>query len=68
MQTIAEGIEQPAQLHALRELGCDYGQGYLFARPRSAERVRTLLAGWSDERAAELGGSSEAGVRGARGH
>jgi diguanylate cyclase (GGDEF)-like protein len=31
--TIAEGIEQPGQLARLRDLGCEYGQGYLFAIP-----------------------------------
>jgi diguanylate cyclase (GGDEF)-like protein len=30
---IAEGIETRAQLEALRELGCEFGQGYYFARP-----------------------------------
>jgi EAL domain-containing protein (putative c-di-GMP-specific phosphodiesterase class I) len=30
---IAEGIEQPGQLDQLRALGCEFGQGYLFARP-----------------------------------
>jgi diguanylate cyclase (GGDEF)-like protein len=33
---IAEGIETPAQLARLRELGCVLGQGYLLARPRRA--------------------------------
>lgn len=32
-QVIAEGIEQEAESAALRELGCDLLQGYLFARP-----------------------------------
>jgi len=31
--TIAEGIEQEGQLARLRDLGCEYGQGYLFAEP-----------------------------------
>lgn len=31
MTTVAEGIETPDQLDALRELGCDLGQGWLFA-------------------------------------
>jgi len=33
MSTVAEGIETGAQLDILRRLGCQYGQGYLFARP-----------------------------------
>lgn len=32
-QVVAEGIETEAQAAILRELGCDFGQGYLFARP-----------------------------------
>jgi len=44
---IAEGIESPAQLAKLRELGCGFGQGYLLARPLSPEMAETWLA---DER------------------
>lgn len=33
METVAEGIEEEAQMQALVELGCNYGQGYLFSRP-----------------------------------
>jgi diguanylate cyclase (GGDEF)-like protein len=33
IETIAEGIEQEAQLQALLDLGCKLGQGYLFSRP-----------------------------------
>jgi diguanylate cyclase (GGDEF)-like protein len=36
LDVIAEGIETPAQLHALRELGVELGQGYLVGRPAPA--------------------------------
>jgi diguanylate cyclase (GGDEF)-like protein len=39
----AEGIETSGQLQALRELGCDLGQGYYFARPQPGEIVRALV-------------------------
>jgi EAL domain-containing protein (putative c-di-GMP-specific phosphodiesterase class I) len=43
---IAEGIEDAGQLRRLRELGCEFGQGFLFARPASADLVGvSLLAG-----------------------
>lgn len=34
LRVLAEGIEQPAQADFLRELGCNYGQGYHFGRPQ----------------------------------
>jgi diguanylate cyclase (GGDEF)-like protein len=40
----AEGVETHAQLVQLREVGCDQGQGYFFARPVSADRIPELLA------------------------
>ena len=43
VDTVAEGIETPAQLAALRELGCDIGQGFLFARPTPAPELHELL-------------------------
>lgn len=43
MQAIAEGIETPAQLAFLRDLGCEQGQGYLFARPAPADEVTAQL-------------------------
>ncbi len=44
LRTIAEGIESEAQRAILRELGCDYGQGYLYARPLAAADVQYWLA------------------------
>ncbi|MDQ2070057.1 EAL domain-containing protein [Natronospira bacteriovora] len=43
METIAEGIERNTQLSALREVGCDSGQGYLMSRPASFREARRLL-------------------------
>jgi diguanylate cyclase (GGDEF)-like protein len=39
----AEGIETDLQLHTLRVLGCDLGQGYYFARPQPGAVVRALV-------------------------
>jgi EAL domain-containing protein (putative c-di-GMP-specific phosphodiesterase class I) len=43
MDVVAEGIETCEQYRLLRELGCRFGQGFLFARPLSAEDVTRLL-------------------------
>ena len=39
-----EGIETSEQLGQLQALGCDRGQGYLFAMPLDAEAVDVMLA------------------------
>jgi diguanylate cyclase (GGDEF)-like protein len=39
MSVTAEGVETEEQAHELRRLGCDTLQGYLFARPQTAEAV-----------------------------
>ena len=36
MRTVAEGIEVPELIDPLRDLGVDFGQGYLFGRPAPA--------------------------------
>jgi EAL domain-containing protein (putative c-di-GMP-specific phosphodiesterase class I) len=40
---VAEGIEHPAQAERLRQMGCRFGQGYLFGRPAPAHEVERLL-------------------------
>ncbi len=42
---VAEGIESDAQLDALRRMGCDQGQGYLFAKPLEREAFEALIRG-----------------------
>ncbi len=42
-ETVAEGVETPAQLAALREMGCDFAQGNLLSRPLESEEATTLL-------------------------
>jgi len=44
LTVVAEGIETEAQAELLRELGCDFGQGYLFGKPLPHERLEELLA------------------------
>ena len=43
LKTVAEGVEVPAQQAALAELGCNYLQGYLFAKPMPAEEASAYL-------------------------
>ena len=38
--SVAEGIERPEQLAALRHFGCDVGQGYLLSRPLELDAIR----------------------------
>ena len=43
METIAEGVERPGQILALRALGCGYAQGYHIAPPASADELEGML-------------------------
>jgi diguanylate cyclase (GGDEF)-like protein len=46
MSTIAEGVEEPAQLQVLHHAGCGAMQGYLAARPMPVDELARLLAAW----------------------
>ncbi|WP_395359091.1 aminotransferase class I/II-fold pyridoxal phosphate-dependent enzyme [Streptomyces sp. YH02] len=43
LQVVAEGIEREEQRALLAEMGCRYGQGYLFARPMTAHQADSYL-------------------------
>ena len=43
LDVIAEGIETTTQLNVMRSLDVDYGQGFLFSKPVSPEKVEELL-------------------------
>ncbi|MFI8962789.1 aminotransferase class I/II-fold pyridoxal phosphate-dependent enzyme [Streptomyces sp. NPDC053493] len=43
LQVVAEGIENEDQRALLADMGCRYGQGFLFARPMSARQADTFL-------------------------
>lgn len=44
MDVVAEGVETEVQMEKLRELQCEYGQGYFFSKPLSSESATALLA------------------------
>lgn len=43
MSVVAEGVEREEQLAALRELGCDLIQGYLFSRPAAPANLEPIV-------------------------
>jgi EAL domain-containing protein (putative c-di-GMP-specific phosphodiesterase class I) len=43
LHTIADGIRRDEELSLMRQFGCQYGEGYLFARPMTGEDFTRLL-------------------------
>ena len=43
LKVVAEGVEQPEQWHVLRDMRCDFVQGYLVARPQAPERIDKVM-------------------------
>jgi EAL domain-containing protein (putative c-di-GMP-specific phosphodiesterase class I) len=43
MSVVAEGVETVEQMEILKQLGCEYGQGYLFSPPLTAEAAELLI-------------------------
>jgi EAL domain-containing protein (putative c-di-GMP-specific phosphodiesterase class I) len=48
LETVAEGIERAEQWDRLKDLHCEQGQGFYFARPLEDGRVKGFLAGNTD--------------------
>ncbi len=45
LDVISEGVEDTEQIEALRSIGCDYIQGFIWGRPLSAEDAEKLVTG-----------------------
>ena len=52
---VAEGVETEAQSQVVEALGCDFGQGFLYARPARPDDIPTVIAEL-DARLGDLGG------------
>lgn len=53
MQVVAEGAELEEQVSYLAALDCDFGQGYVFARPLDEQAARTALSAASNRAAGD---------------
>ncbi len=49
LDVVAEGIELPEQIASLRDLGCELGQGFLFAKPMDHEALVAYLVNGGEE-------------------
>ena len=46
LRVVAEGVEDRESLDMLRELGCDYAQGYYISKPLPRDEFESLVRGW----------------------
>jgi EAL domain-containing protein (putative c-di-GMP-specific phosphodiesterase class I) len=44
LESVAEGVETDEQAKLLKEMGCQFAQGYLYSKPISAEAFRKILS------------------------
>lgn len=45
-KVVAEGVEKPEELQKLKELGCEYAQGFLISAAVDASEVESLIHSW----------------------
>ncbi len=48
LAAVAEGVEAPEQREALMQAGCEFGQGFHFARPVGPDEVEEFMLAWQD--------------------
>jgi diguanylate cyclase (GGDEF)-like protein/PAS domain S-box-containing protein len=60
LEVVAEGIELPEQERSLHDLGCELGQGFLFARPMGPPELLKFLAGRPEWAATDANPASNA--------
>jgi predicted signal transduction protein with EAL and GGDEF domain/ActR/RegA family two-component response regulator len=46
---VAEGVEEQAQIPILRQMGCNYYQGFLFSQPLKSDEIEKILSGISPD-------------------
>jgi len=44
LKVVAEGVDDESHIEILKDCGCDYGQGYLFSKPLSAEKTDEFIS------------------------
>jgi diguanylate cyclase (GGDEF)-like protein len=56
LTVVAEGVESELTLTLLEEIGCDIGQGFLFSRPLSYDRLEAWFAAQTEPEPTSIGG------------
>jgi diguanylate cyclase (GGDEF)-like protein/PAS domain S-box-containing protein len=55
LELVAEGIEEESQARQLHLLGCGYGQGFFYGRPKPADEIEKLVSTWSSPLHCKIG-------------
>ena len=55
LTVVAEGVETELPLELLQDIGCEVGQGFLFSRPLSFDRLEAWFAAQTEAEPTPLG-------------